>query len=79
MNIIITIPDEQEQRLLNKISKHNGWTNKIVSLERGIEDNPLSKKDFIKQLIINFLKKELRQAERQEALESIASNDVELT
>lgn len=76
MNIIITIPDEQDQRLVNKIAKLNGYQTQIIDIELGLIDNPITKKQFVKSLIIEFLKRELRQAERQEAIESIVNNDV---
>ncbi len=75
MNIILNIDDAQEARVIGKIAKNNGWTPQIVNVELGIVDNPVSKKEFVKQLIINYIKTQLQQAERQEVLDQVVVSD----
>ncbi len=77
MNIIINIPDSDEARLIGKIAKYNGWLPQIVDVELGLIDNPKTKKQFVKDILVNYLKRELQRVERQELLESVVTaNDI---
>lgn len=77
MQITITIQDADEQRLIGKIAKYNGWENQIVDINLGLIDNPVTKRQFVKAMLVNYLKRELQRVEMQELLESVvASEDV---
>ena len=70
MNITITIPDGDENRVVGKIARYYGWT----------VDSRISKREFVKQLLVSKIREDLARAELQEVIESTpVSTDVPIT
>ncbi len=70
MNITITIPDGDENRIIGKVARYYGWT----------QNSSFTKREFIKQLLIGYLKADLEKAERQEVIDATPSQaDIAIT
>lgn len=60
MNITITIPDADENRVVGKIAKLYGWN----------PSYPTTRRQFVKEILIGYLKSDLERAERQELIDA---------
>jgi hypothetical protein len=80
--ITIDIPDNQISRILN-IAEKVGYQSKIEVYEEGggftLQDNPQTKGDFIKRLMINYIKNLVLNVEREEAQRAISADNLDIS
>jgi hypothetical protein len=62
--ITITIQDAIENRVINKFAKRHNYA---TILEDG-SDNPETKRQFMKRLLLEYIKKSIKEVEVQEAV-----------
>jgi hypothetical protein len=84
MQLVINIDDTQRHRVLNALSKHYGYQDKVVdpnnlNVVQSFIDNPQTKAQFVKQQIIEHIKNIVKQVELDEARRNLTVEAVDVS